>query len=154
MLLMLALGLPSGAWAKEPTKATPQKPAKVSHNALTQAIKRAAKAYDVDPRALAAIAYLESSGGKFVGLRHNRNGTWDVGAFQINSIHWDTTCAAYNVHVLKGNAMCAAKLLRSHRRHRDSDPHWRGRYHSKTPSRKQVYATKLEKIMTQIGAEK
>lgn len=143
MLLRLWLLAASLVWAPAWAKPVQHRPA----TELQQAIARAAKAYDVDPRVLEAIAHLESSGGRFTGLRHNRNGTWDVGAFQINSVHWDTTCKAYNVHVLEGNAMCAARLLKSHKRFRDSDPDWRGRYHSRTPSRKQAYAAKLRRVL-------
>ena len=116
---------------------------KVSKQELGVAILRAAKAYDVDPRVLHAIAHLESSGGKQAGLRANKNGTFDVGPFQINSVHWGSTCKAYDVRTAEGGAMCAAKLLQSHRRHRGADSAWVGRYHSRTPSLKARYAGKV-----------
>lgn len=111
---------------------------------LDQAIDGAAAAYGVDARVLKAIAYLESSGGKFTGPKVNKNGTVDLGAFQINSIHWATTCKMYNVATLKGNALCAARLLKQHKKFKGSDADWVGRYHSKTPSKKVKYAKKIK----------
>lgn len=112
---------------------------------LDQAIEGAAAAYQVDARVLKAIAYLESSGGKFVGPKINKNGTVDIGQFQINSVHWATTCSMYKVDTLRDNAMCAAKLLKQHKKFKYSDPHWIGRYNSKTPSLKLKYFNKFKK---------
>lgn len=111
---------------------------------LAQAINSAAARYKVDAKILHAIAYLESSGGKRIGLKANTNGTFDVGAFQINSVHWATTCRYYDVTTLQGNAYCAALLLAKHKRYKDIDLHWVGRYHSRTPSLKQKYAKKIK----------
>lgn len=116
---------------------------------LDQAIQEAAAAYQVDARVLKAIAHLESSGGKFTGPKVNRNGTVDLGAFQINSVHWATTCSMYKVDTLRGNALCAARLLKQHKKFKDVDPYWVGRYHSKTQSKKQSYAKKLRLVMSQ-----
>lgn len=111
---------------------------------LTQAINSASARYNVDPKVLQAIAYLESSGGKRTSLRINTNGTFDVGAFQINSLHWYTTCKKYNVLTLQGNAYCAALILSKHTKHANRDPDYVGRYHSKTPSLKKKYAKKVK----------
>lgn len=108
-------------------------------------IYKAAQRYDVDAQALVKIAYLESS-FRVDARRVNDNGTVDYGMFQVNSVHWTTTCKGFDVFTLKGNALCAAKLLSKAAEHADYDPHWTGRYHSKTPSLKAAYAEKLASI--------
>lgn len=114
---------------------------------LLLAIILAAQKYEVSERVLKAVACVESSCGRVDNPRHNTNGTVDVGPFQINSIHWDTTCARYDVHSTRGNAMCAAKLIRKHRLYKAIDPMWPARYHSKTPSLKKKYWKKLSKYL-------
>jgi hypothetical protein len=114
---------------------------------LEQAIEEAATAYQVDARVLTAIAFLESSGGKFTGPKVNKNGTVDLGAFQINSVHWATTCSMYKVDTLRGNALCAARLLKQHKKFRGTDSDWMGRYHSRTPSKKVKYAKKIKAFL-------
>lgn len=116
-------------------------------DSLDKAIERAARAHNVSARRLRAIAHLESSSGKSVMLRKNKNGTYDLGPFQINSVHWSTTCKMYDVSSTEGNAMCAALLLRQAKRHESADPYWVGRYHSKTPSKKKSYAMKVIEIL-------
>lgn len=120
----------------------------VSHaNNLDKACKAAASAYKIDYNLLKAISIVESGGGTRSALRRNRNGTYDAGPFQINSIHWSTTCKAYNVSRDYGGAMCAAKLLAGHKKHSHTDPQWYGLYHSKTPSLKTLYANKIRVIL-------
>jgi hypothetical protein len=124
--------------------------AEAQSSGLSSAVERAAKAYDVDAMELIAIAHLESSGGRFLGPKRNSDGSEDIGVFQINSVHWHTTCKAYDVFTLEGNAMCAAKILRGHKKFKDIDPHWKGRYHSRTPARKAAYAEKLEQKLREM----
>ncbi len=95
--LIVAL-IPVRALAKTPTKAQ------------LRIIHKAAERYDLDVQDLLSIAYTES---KFDNdaRRENGNGTVDVGMFQINTIHWDTTCKGLDILTLKGNAYCAAKIV-------------------------------------------
>jgi len=109
-----------------------------------QVIYKAARQYNVDAQDLVYIAYTES---KFnhQAKRVNTNGTVDWGMFQINSVHWTTTCSGINIKTLRGNALCAAKIIASlEARHKLTDPQWLGRYHSATPSRKRAYQRKLD----------
>lgn len=112
---------------------------------VLKVIYKAAKRFDVDSQDLIKIAFLESS-FRANAKRVNRNGTIDVGMFQVNSVHWNTTCRAFDVFTLKGNAECAAKLLMLAKRGSETDPHWIGRYHSKTPSRKIKYSSKVASL--------
>lgn len=121
--------------------------------ALDAAIWKASQRYDVSPEVLRAIAHIESSGGKFRALRRNLNGTYDIGTFQINSVHWNATCKDYDISSVQGNALCAAKLLAGHKRHASTDVAWRGRYHSKTPSLKHQYDTKIRKYVQKYKSQ-
>lgn len=115
------------------------------------AITKAAKAHNVPEWELLKIAYVESTLRKNPPMRHNKNNTYDIGMFQINSIHWFTICKKYDVTQLDGNAMCAAKLLAQHLKHSKTDANWPARYHSKTPKYKQIYANKLSQAETQLA---
>lgn len=115
-------------------------------------IYSASKKYDVDAQDLIKIAWTESKFKKDA-VRTNKNGTIDFGMFQINSVHWTTTCKDLDIFKLKGNAECAARLVKDAKKHSDSDSNWLGRYHSKTPSLKASYAQKLNETPTHLIAE-
>jgi hypothetical protein len=125
------------AEAEDAVKLPSEKTLKVIYNA--------AKKFDVDANDLLKIAFVESSFREHA-RRVNSNGTIDLGMFQINSIHWSTTCKSFDVFTLKGNAACAAKLLKAAAKHAEKDEDWKGRYHSKTPSLKSAYADKLAAV--------
>ncbi len=110
-----------------------------------QLIYKVAKQANIDPNDLIRIAYVESR-FKVNAVRANSNGTIDYGMFQINSVHWDTTCKGINVMEFKGNVRCAAKLIQQAQLHSHNDKHWIGRYHSKTHSKKIFYSNLLQNI--------
>lgn len=114
-------------------------------------IKDAALKYKVDHKILRAIYHIETSGGKNVRLKVNKNRTQDRGPFQINSVHWYTTCKGYNLDRLDGAALCAAKLLAHHKRAAPQDPFWTGRYHSTTLNRKINYAKKIQNYIKGVS---
>lgn len=136
-ILLLTLLIPIQARGADVIKLPTAKTLKV--------IYQAAKRYDVDAQDLVKIAYAESS-FRETARRVNDNGTIDFGMFQVNSVHWTTTCRELDVFTLKGNANCAAKLLGLAKKHAERDPNWIGRYHSKTPSKKSAYAAKLASV--------
>lgn len=109
-------------------------------------IYNAAKKYNVDASDMIKIAYVESKFNPSAFNKNNKNGTVDIGLFQINSIHWTTTCKDYDVFSVKGNSMCAAKILSNiKKRHALDDKNWVARYHSSTHSKKYAYAELLKK---------
>lgn len=116
-----------------------------SRTNVVRIIRSVSTKADVSPANLYRVAYVESKLDADA-FRVNKNATYDIGVFQINSIHWHTTCKEFNVFNTRGNTECAAKIIRGHRRHKDKDPYWLGRYHSKTPSRKMQYYRKLQKV--------
>jgi len=110
-------------------------------------IYKVAKKRGVDAQHLIKIAFMEST-FKENAYRVNKNGTVDVGIFQINSVHWTTTCKEFDVFTLVGNTECAAKIVKKIQlKHSMVDKHWLGRYHSKTPSKKIAYSNKLSTLV-------
>lgn len=119
--------------------------AKAPSESTLKVIYNVSKQFNIDTQILIKIAAVESNFREHA-RRVNTNNTVDIGMFQINSVHWNTTCKGFNVFTLKGNASCAAKIVKGIERHKDTDPNWKGRYHSKTPSKKKRYAKLLSSI--------
>ena len=109
------------------------------------AMVKASEKYGIDVQALVKIGYVESRYNQ-AAIRVNKNGTIDVGMFQVNSVHWSKECKGLDVTTLQGNADCAAKIIAGHAIHAAADKDWLGRYHSKTPSKKRGYARQLAKV--------
>lgn len=113
---------------------------------IVNAIVNASEQYNVDALELTAIGIVETGLGKYAKTRKNRNGTFDKGLFQINTIN-EKTCVEYNLDSAEGSALCAAKLLsRIKSKHND----YLGRYHSKTPSKKATYSKKITKVLASV----
>lgn len=108
------------------------------------AISNAAAAYNVPVTKMTAIAIAETGLGRFTITRKNKNGTYDKGLFQINTIN-KQYCLEYDLYTDEGSAMCAAKLLSKLRKSRPND--YYAAYHSKTPQHKTVYKIKIENIL-------
>ena len=121
---------------------------------LINAIEKASEEYNIEPKKLLKIAFVESSLNVNVKPRYNTNGTQDIGPFQINTIHWHNTCSSYDLESLEGNTMCAAKLIRKHSRMKHRDKQWLARYHSKTPRFKRAYHAKLVKAEKYLKSKK
>jgi hypothetical protein len=111
---------------------------------VMNAISTAAKAYNVPVAKMTAIAIVETGLGRFTVKRINKNGTYDQGLFQINDVNRDF-CAEFNIYIDEGSAFCAAKLLNKLRKSRPHD--YYAAYHSKTPSHKEIYKNKIDKVL-------
>jgi hypothetical protein len=112
---------------------------------LGGAIEHASAKYSVCPETMRAVAFIESRHNIKVKPRFNTNNTYDVGVFQINTVHWDTTCKEFDIWTLQGNALCAAKILSKIEKYKYVDEYYLGRYHSKTPKLKINYAKKIKR---------
>lgn len=110
---------------------------------IIDAIVRAADLYEIDALELTAIAIIETGIGSNVKERVNTNGTKDKGVFQINSVNYPK-CVEYNLDSPEGSALCAAKLLSMIKSKRAD---YLGVYHSKTPSKKARYLSKVTKVL-------
>lgn len=79
-------------------------------------------------------------------LRLNKNNTVDIGMFQINSVHWQTTCKELKLYNDYDNAICAALILSNiKKRYEKTDSMWMARYHSNTYKYKLRYYKQLTK---------
>ena len=151
--LLVALWLlPDAALAVERAKVVfpPMRP-------LTAAcVVDAARASGMPVAALFAI--LATEGGKTGEALRNKNGTWDLGGFQVNSVHLNEL-AAMGISpeaVLRDgrvNAYAAAWLLR--KEYRRTGNLWRaiGTYHSRTPHRRDAYIRRIKSNLERLRRE-
>ena len=117
---------------------------KASKTVITS-IENAAKHYGLDSKQMLAIAVIESS-LKPSAIGYNTNGTIDIGLFQINEKTANSDCEEYNVFNLKGNVMCAAKLLAKHKK--TGDALYIGRFHNNEITKKYNYYLKVKKAIS------
>lgn len=111
---------------------------------VIDAIVVASEQYGIDALELTAIGIIETGLGKYTATRKNTNGTHDRGVFQINTVNYPK-CVEYNLDSPEGSALCAAKLLSIIRAQR---PDYLGVYHSKTPSKKARYLSKVTRVLS------
>lgn len=109
-------------------------------------IAKASHTFDLPSEWLLAIALHESALNPNA-LNHNRNGSWDVGVMQINSVHWPrlkeldiTPEALFDPCV---NVTVGAWLLKSHVQALGLNAKAIGRYHSATPALAAAYARRI-----------
>lgn len=110
---------------------------------VVQAIVNASRTHGIDIAELTAIGIVETGLGKYAKTRRNKNGTYDHGLFQINTVNHGY-CIEYNLESPEGSALCAAKLLARIKKNRAD---YLGVYHSKTPTKKEVYMRKLSNVL-------
>ena len=108
--------------------------------------------------AAALFAILATEGGKTGEALSNKNGTWDMGPFQLNTVHLNEP-AAMGISpdaVLRDgrvNAYAAAWLLR--KEYRRTGNLWRaiGTYHSRTPHRRDAYIRRVKSNLERLRRE-
>ena len=121
-----------------------------SPHARADCIADAAARHHVSADVLRAIGWQESR-LQPLALGHNANGSIDVGAFQINSIHL-SELARYGVdqQALTNGCVCADVAAWHYRRQIDlQGDSWLavGAYHSRTPARAAWYANQIAAIL-------
>ena len=108
--------------------------------------------------AAALFAILTTEGGKTGEALSNKNGTWDMGPFQVNSVHLNEL-AAMGISpdaVLRDgrvNAHAAAWLLR--KEYQRTGNLWQafGAYHSRTPHRRDAYIRRVKNNLERLRRE-
>lgn len=97
----------------------------------------------------ALFAILATEGGKTGEALSNKNGTWDLGPFQVNTVHLRELAAmgiSPDAVLCDGrvNAHAAAWLL--HKEYRRTGNLWQaiGAYHSRTPHRRDAYIRRVQ----------
>lgn len=106
----------------------------------------------------ALFAILATEGGKTGEALSNKNGTWDLGGFQINTVHLKELAAmgiSPDAVLLDGrvNAHAAAWLL--HKEYRRTGNLWQaiGAYHSRTPHRRDAYIRRVKNNLERLRRE-
>lgn len=111
---------------------------------INVAIKNASKLYNINPEYMYNVLNVESGHRIYRGVRLNKNGSFDTGPFQINSVHINTTCKEYILIKVQDNANCAAKMIAKLKtKFAKQDKNWLSRYHSNTPEKRKIYEEKL-----------
>jgi soluble lytic murein transglycosylase-like protein len=118
-------------------------------------IDEAAARHQVDARVLRAIGWQESR-LQPVAVGHNANGSIDVGAFQINSIHL-SELGRYGIDRMALADGCVSAEVAAWHYRRQVDQHgdsWQavGAYHSRTPARAAWYANQIAAILMRWNA--
>ena len=108
--------------------------------------------------AAALFAILATEGGKTGEALSNKNGTWDLGPFQVNTVHLRELAAmgiSPDVVLRDGrvNAHAAAWLLR--KEYRRTSNLWQaiGAYHSRTPHRRDAYIRRVKSNLERLKRE-
>ncbi len=106
----------------------------------------------------ALFAILATEGGKMGEALSNKNGTWDLGGFQINTVHLKELAAmgiSPDAVLCDGrvNAHAAAWLLR--KEYRRTGNLWQaiGAYHSRTPHRRDAYIRRVKNNLERLRRE-
>ncbi|MDR1945674.1 MAG: lytic transglycosylase domain-containing protein [Desulfovibrio sp.] len=104
----------------------------------------------------ALVGILAAEGGKTGEAVCNKNGTWDLGAFQINTVHVNALQekGMPSETVLRDgcvNAHAAAWLLR--REYERTGNIWAaiGAYHSRTPRYRDAYISRVRRHLVRLG---
>lgn len=151
-LLTVLWMLPDAALAAERAKVVfpPMRPL------TADCVVDAARASGMPVTALFAI--LATEGGKTGEALSNRNGTWDMGPFQVNTAHVNELAAmgiAPETVLRDGriNAYAAAWLLR--KEYRRTGNLWEaiGAYHSRTPQRRDAYVRRVKANLERLRRE-
>lgn len=106
----------------------------------------------------ALFAILATEGGKTGEALSNKNGTWDLGPFQVNTVHLrelDAMGISPDAVLRDGrvNAHAAAWLLR--KEYRRTGNLWQaiGAYHSRTPHRRDAYIRRVKNNLERLKRE-
>ena len=108
--------------------------------------------------AAALFAILATEGGRMGEALRNKNGTWDLGCFQVNTVHLkDLAAMGISARAVlcdgRANAHAAAWLLR--KEYRRTGNLWQaiGAYHSRTPHRRDAYIRRDKNNMERLRKE-
>lgn len=148
--LVCLLAFPASAAERRKTVTTP-----VRH--LDEAcIVEASRMSGIPLAALCGI--LVTEGGRTGEALDNTNGTWDVGAFQVNTVHVDELLeiGIPPEAVLKDgcvNAHAAAWLLKKEYRRTGNLWDAIGAYHSRTPKRHSVYIRRVRDNLKKLSQQ-
>ncbi len=117
-------------------------------------IATAAHQYELDPLLLLAVKYVETADRTDTPIRYNKNGSWDIGLMQINTV-WKDTLNRYGISsddlkVPCKNIAVGAWILADKIKHKGT---WEGvgSYHSNTPHLSQRYRDKVKAVWEELN---
>ena len=117
-------------------------------------IATAAHQYALDPLLLLAVKYVETADRTDTPIRHNKNGSWDIGLMQINTVWKDTLnrhgISAADLEIPCKNIAVGAWILADKIKQKGI---WEGvgSYHSNTPHLSQRYRDKVKVVWDELN---
>ena len=108
--------------------------------------------------AAALFAILATEGGRMGEALRNKNGTWDLGCFQVNTVHLKDLAAmgiSARAVLCDGRANAHAAAWLSRKEYRRTGNLWQaiGAYHSRTPHRRDAYIRRVKNNMERLRKE-
>ena len=120
---------------------------------IAACIAVAAHQYDLDPLLLLAVKYVETADRTDTPIRYNKNGSWDIGLMQINTV-WKDTLNRYGIsdadlEIPCKNIAVGAWILADKIKQKGL---WEGvgSYHSNTPYLSRRYRTKVKEVWEEL----
>ena len=117
-------------------------------------IATAAHQYALDPLLLLAVKYVETADRTDTPIRYNRNGSWDIGLMQINTV-WKDTLNRHGISAADLESPCkniavGAWILADKIKQKGI---WEGvgSYHSNTPHLSQRYRDKVKAVWDELN---
>lgn len=117
-------------------------------------IATAAHQYGLDPLLLLAVKYVETADRTDTPIRYNKNGSWDIGLMQINTV-WKDTLNRYGISSTDLESPCkniavGAWILADKIKQKNL---WEGvgAYHSNTLHLSQRYRTKVQAVWEELN---
>ena len=117
-------------------------------------IATAAYQYELDPLLLLAVKYVETADRTDTPIRHNTNGSWDIGLMQINTVWRDTLdrhgLSFSDLEIPCKNIAVGAWILADKIKLKGI---WEGvgSYHSNTPHLSQRYRDKVKAVWDELN---
>ncbi len=117
-------------------------------------IATAAHQYELDPLLLLAVKYVETADRTDTPIRYNKNGSWDIGLMQINTVWKDTLdrhgISSADLKIPCKNIAVGAWILANKIRQKGI---WEGvgSYHSNTPHLSQRYRDKVKAVWDELN---
>ena len=117
-------------------------------------IATAAHQYALDPLLLLAVKYVETANRTDTPIRYNKNGSWDIGLMQINSVWKDTLSrhgiSSADLEIPCKNIAVGAWILADKIKQKGI---WEGvgSYHSNTPHLSQRYRDKVKAVWDELN---
>ena len=120
---------------------------------IATCIASAAHQHSLDPLLLLAVKYVETANRTDTPIRHNKNGTRDIGLMQINTV-WEATLHHFGIDYSDLETPCTniavGAWILANRIKRKGLWEGIGAYHSNTPHLSQRYQAKVKAVWEEL----